>query len=88
MFQKTEDYHFPDEDFYEYTTNYKNNDCNIIEIPYQDFQNHSYFRLLLTVKGTSPNYYTSKIEYTISISNSINEILIEKNFLTFYKQNY
>ena len=86
MFQKTEDYHFPDEDFYEYTTNYKNNDFNIIEIPYQDFQNHSYFRLLLTVKGTSPNYYTSKIEYTISISNSINEILIEKNYKMFISQ--
>ena len=86
MFQKNEDYHFPDEDYYEYTTTYKNNDFSIIEIPFEDFKNHSHCRLLLTVKGTSPNYYSTKIEYTISISNSINEILIDKNYKMFISQ--
>ena len=83
MFQRNEDYHFPDEDYYEYTTNYKSNDFSIIEIPYEDFKNHSHCRILLTVKGTSPNYYSTKIEYTISISNSITEILVEKNYKMF-----
>ena len=86
MFDKNENYHFPDEDFFEYTTNYKNNDFSVIDIPLSDFLNHSHFRLLLTVKGISPNYYSTKIEYTISISNSINEILVDKNYKMFISQ--
>ena len=86
MFQKNEDYHFPNKDFYEYTTTYKNNDFNIIDIPISDFKNHSHCRLLLTVKGTSPNYYSTNIEYTLSVSNSLTEILVEKNYKMFISQ--
>ena len=57
MFEKNENYRFPNKDFYEYASNYKNNDFNIIDIPISDFKNHSHCRLLLTIKGTSPNYY-------------------------------
>ena len=86
IFQKNEDYSFPDEDSYEYTTIYKSNDFSIIEIPFEDLKNHSHCRLLLMVKGISPNYYSTKIEYTISVSNSINEILIDKNYKMFISQ--
>ena len=86
MFQKSENYHFPNKDYYEYTTNYKNNDFHIIDIPISDFKNHSHCRLLLTVKGTSPNYYSTKIEYTLSISNSLTEIMVEKNYKMFISQ--
>ena len=86
MFDKSENYHFPNKDNYEYTTNYKNNDFCVIEIPLADFNNHSYCRVLLTVKGTSPDYYSTKIEYTLSISNSITDILIEKNYKLFISQ--
>ena len=41
-------------------SNYKNNDFNIIDIPISDFKNHSHFRLLLIIKGTSPNYFSIK----------------------------
>jgi len=85
MFQKVEDYHFPDKDFYEYTTSYKSLDFRIIEIPIEDFKNHSHCRLLLTVEGMSPSVST-KIEYAISISNSITEILVEKNYKMFISQ--
>ena len=86
MFDKSENYHFPNKDFYEYSTNYKNQDFSVIEIPLSDFNNHSYCRILLTVKGTSPNYYSTKIEYTLSISNSLTEIFIEKNYKLFISQ--
>ena len=86
MFEKNENYHFPNKDFYEYASNYKNNDFNIIDIPISDFKNHTHCRLLLTIKGTSPNYYSTKIEYTISISNSLTEILVDKNYKMFISQ--
>ena len=60
MFEKNENYRFPNKDFYEYSSNYKNNDFNIIDIPISDFKNHSHCRLLLTIKGTSPNYFSIK----------------------------
>ena len=32
MFEKYENYRFPNKDFYEYSSNYKNNDFNIIGV--------------------------------------------------------
>ena len=86
MFQKNEDYHFPDKDYYEYSTTKKNDDFYIIEIPTADFENHSHYRILLTVKGLSPNYLSTQITYTISISNSMTEISIDKNYKMFISQ--
>ena len=60
MFEKYENYCFPNKDFYEYASNYKNNDFNTIDIPISDFKNHSHCRLLLTIKGTTPNYFSQK----------------------------
>ena len=60
MFEKNENYRFLDGDFCECASNYKNNDFNIIDIPISDFKNHSHFRLLLIIKGTSPNYFSIK----------------------------
>ena len=58
--EKYENYHFLNKDFYEYALNYKNNDFNIIDIPISDFKNHSHCRLLLIIKGTSPNCFSTK----------------------------
>ena len=60
MFEKYENYRFPNKDFYEYASNYKNNDFNVIDILKKKKKNHSHCRLLLTIKGTSPNYYSPK----------------------------
>ena len=60
MFEKYENYRFPNKDFYEYALNYKNSDFIIIDIPISDFKKHSHCRLLLTIKGTAPNYYSTK----------------------------
>ena len=86
MFDKSENYNFPNKDNYEYVTNYKNDDFSMIDIPHSHFQNHTHIRLLLTVKGISPNYYSTKIEYTLSISSSLTEIFIEKNYKMFISQ--
>ena len=73
---------FPDDINYEYMAGYKNmdNGLYLIEIPYRDFEGHSYCRVLLTVRGNFPGNFLTKIEYSIFVSNSIYEIITDKNY--------
>ena len=67
---------FPDENNYEYISNYRtrNNGFYLIEIPYEEIANYDSCKILLTVRGLFPGYYTgTKIEYSISISNTLTE---------------
>ena len=49
MFEKNENYRFPNKDFYEYASNYKNN----------DFNNKRYFTELFFNKGNKKRLYIS-----------------------------
>ena len=79
---------YPDENNYEYMTTAKssNKGFYIIEIPYDEISSISPCKLLITVKGTSPGAYATRIEYSISISNTINELNTEKSYKFFIYQ--
>ena len=52
----------------------------IIEIPYEEIANYDQCKILLTIRGVFPGYFSgTKIEYSLSISNTINEIVTDKN---------
>ena len=77
---------FPDENNYEYISNYRtrNNGFYLIEIPYEEIANYDPCKILLTVRGLFPGYYSgTKIEYTISISNTLTELETDKNYRLF-----
>ena len=76
---------FPDEKNYEYFATYKtsNKGFYLIEIPYSDFGDHSHAQLLMTVRGIFPGIHSTKIEYTITVSNSINELVTDRNYRLF-----
>ena len=79
---------FPDEKNFEYMASYKTSKKGFyqIEIPYSVFGDHSHAQLLLTVKGIFPGTFSTKIEYSISVSNSINELVTDKNYRLFISQ--
>jgi hypothetical protein len=80
---------FPDKDNYEYMASYKasNKGFYIIDIPYKEISNtNNPCKILLTIKGLFPGYHTAKIEYTISVSNELNELITEKNYRLFIAQ--
>ena len=80
---------FPDENNYEYSSTYQTskNNLYIIEIPYEEIANINPCKILLTVKGYIPGYYTgTTIEYALSISNTLHELDIDKNYRLFISQ--
>ena len=80
---------FPDEQNYEYKVTYPTNkgDFYIIEIPYEEISNCDPCTILLTVKGVFPGFFdTTKIEYSLSISNNLNELITDKNYKLFISQ--
>ena len=80
---------FPNNNNYEYRVTYKSSNRNfyIINIPYEDISNSDNCKLLLTVKGVFPGYfYSTTLEYSISISNSIYELVTDKNYKLFISQ--
>ena len=79
---------FPDENNYEYMDSYKssNKGFYIIEIPYDEISDLNPCKILLTVRGIFPGQYSTKIEYSISVSNTMNEIITEKNYRLFISQ--
>ena len=77
---------FPDENNYEYMANYRSSNKGIylLEIPYEEIANNDPCKILLTVKGTFPGYFSgTKIEFTISISNTLTELVTDKNYRLF-----
>ena len=85
MFDKLD---FPDENNYEYKVTYRyvKNDFYLIEIPYNDFGEHTYCQLLLTVRGIFPGYFYTRIEYSISVSSSMYDIIPDKSYKLFISQ--
>ena len=80
---------FPNEQNYEYMASYQtsNRDFYVIEIPYEDISNYEKCKILLTVRGVFPGYfYTTTIEYSISISNNLYELVTDKNYKLFISQ--
>jgi len=80
---------FPDENNYEYMASYKDSkrDFYLIEIPIEEIEYFDICKVLLTVKGVFPGYYTStKIEYSISISNNLNELVPDRSYKLFISQ--
>ena len=76
---------FPDENNHEYMVSYRisNRGFYIIDIPYDEISNLNPCKVLLTVKGLSPGQHATKIEYSISVSNVLNEIITDKNYKLF-----
>ena len=76
---------FPDENNYEYSISYlmSNKGFYIIEIPYEEISDLNPCKILLTVRGIFPGLLSTKIEYVLSVSNTINEIVPDKNYKLF-----
>ena len=79
---------FPDENNNEYMVSYKisNKGFYIINIPYEEISDLNPCKILLTVKGFHPGEHATKIEYSISVSNVLNEIITDKNYRLFISQ--
>ena len=78
---------FPSENVYEYTTSKASNKgFYIIEIPYDEISSYNPCKLLITVKGSFPGYFATKLEYTIAVSSTLNEINTDKNYRFFISQ--
>ena len=76
--------YFPNKNNYEYTAKpNKNSRAYTIEIPQSDIKANNGRKILLTVSGGSPDINSLKIEYTISISNTIKELEIDKSYRLF-----
>ena len=75
---------FPDEDNHEYQSSilYQNSISSLI-MPYSDFKNMSQCQLLLTVKATHNYLGHTQGEYSISLSNVIDDIMPNKNYRLF-----
>ena len=78
-------YNFPDEQNYEYIASFKsiNRGFYIIDIPYNDLFNLDPCKILLTVRGIFPGNLSTKIEYSLSVSNTINDIITDKSYKLF-----
>jgi len=79
---------FPDENNYEYSISYlmSNKGFYIIEIPYEEISDLNPCKILLTVRGLFPGLSSTKIEYVLSVSNTLNEIVTDKNYKLFISQ--
>ena len=79
---------FPNELNYEYKATYKTSKKGfyLIEIPYDEISKYNKYRVMITVRGIFPGYYATTIEYSLSISNIINELVTDKNYRLFISQ--
>ena len=79
---------FPDETNFEFRAGYMNskNDFYIIEIPYSYLSEYSHYQLLLTVRGVFPSRYSTNIDYSLSISSSLYEIITDTSYQFFISQ--
>ena len=80
---------FPDENNYEYMASYNvdKNNFYLIDIPYAELSYLEPCKILLTVKGIlHQNFENTKIEYSLSISNNLYELVTEKNYKFFISE--
>ena len=80
--QVIEQSRFPNENRYEYISslNEINEEVSILNIPYEDIKNELPCKILVTVKGMFSHIGRSQGEYTISVSNVIDDIFPNKNY--------
>ena len=72
---------FPDENHFDFSTNDSSeNEISTLSIPYNDIQSKLPCKILLTVQGFLNNIYTLQGEYSISLSNMIDDIFPNKNY--------
>ena len=78
---------FPNSLNYEYMATYKNSKKGFytINIPYEETQSKPY-RMLITVRGIFPGFYATKMEYSLSVSGTLNELVTDKNYRLFISQ--
>jgi len=75
---------FPHEDDYTYTSNLNNREeLSVISIPYQDIEAYIPCKILVTVKGIFDYLGRSQGEYSLSLSNLVDDIYINKNYRLF-----
>ena len=75
---------FPHEDDYNYTSNLNNREeLAIINIPYQDIEAYIPCKILITVKGIFDYLGRSQGYYSLSLSNFVDDIFINKNYRLF-----
>ena len=75
---------FPNEEQYEYiSSNVYNEKISNLNIPYKDVENIFPCALLVTVKGTFDYLGQSEDEYSISLSNVIDDLIPNKNYRLF-----
>ena len=72
---------FPNEEDYEYCSDLNfNEEISILTIPYEDIKDEIPCRILLTVKGKFKYLGRAQGEYSISISNVVDDIFPNKNY--------
>ena len=75
---------FPHEDSYEYTSDLNNKEeLSIINIPYNDISQKLPCKILLTVKGLFEHLGKFQGDYTLSVSNIVDDIYPNKNYRLF-----
>ena len=75
---------FPHEDDYKYTSNLNNREeLSVINIPYQDIETQIPCKILVTVKGIFDYLGRTHGEYSLSLSNVVDDIFINKNYRLF-----
>ena len=72
---------FPDETSFEYSNlESLGKEISTINIPYNDIKPHLPCKILITVQGVLSKYYDMQGEYSISISNMVDDIFPNKNY--------
>ena len=75
---------FPDENKCEYSSNLNNNEeISILNIPYENIKDELPCKILVTVKGIFNYLGRSQGEYSISVTNIIDDIFPNKNYRLF-----
>ena len=76
---------FPDEENYEYKSNLNdiNEEISLLSIPYEDIKDDLPCKILVTVKGIFNYLGKTQGEYSISISNIMDDIFPNKNYRLF-----
>ena len=76
---------FPDETNYEYKSNINDNieEISLLSIPYNEIKDHLPCKILVTVKANFYYLARSQGEYSISVSNMVDDIFPNKNYRLF-----
>ena len=72
---------FPDQDNYDYMSDFLDNEeISLISIPYDEIKNNLPCKILLTVVGEFMYIGKTEGEYTLSVSNVVDDIFVNKNY--------